>query len=150
MVINPLPSHAAAAAADLPPERLVHNSALTEQEKIAEASRQFEAILLRQILANIQKTVIPSKLADNSTAAGIYRDMISNQLADSISKSGAFGLAKTFEHQLSPQAGSRHSGQATSLPTPKNFPAGTPDPAHRPALLSPHAAADRPRKLPTT
>jgi flagellar protein FlgJ len=87
--------------AEIPPERLAGNTSLSEQQKIAEASRQFEAILLRQILAASQKTVIPSKFADNSTASGIYHDLVTGQLADQISKSGTFGLAKTFEHQLS-------------------------------------------------
>lgn len=100
-------------ASDVPPERLAGNTVLTDQQKIAEASRQFEAILLRQILAATQKPVIPSKLVDNSTAADIYRDMITNQLADSISKSGAFGLAKTFEQQLTRPA---HGASAPHRP----------------------------------
>ena len=94
------PLHSQLSAADIPPERLAGNTTLTEQEKIAEASRQFEAILLRQILSETQKTVISSKYSDNSVASGIYRDMVTNQLAESISKSGSFGLAKTFERQL--------------------------------------------------
>jgi flagellar protein FlgJ len=98
MLVTPLPN--TVHASDIAPERLAGNTALTDRQKIAEASRQFEAILLRQILAATQKPVIPSKLVDNSTAADIYRDMITNQLADSISKSGGFGLAKTFEQQL--------------------------------------------------
>lgn len=88
-------------ASDIPPERLANNKTLTEQQKIAEASRQFEAILLRQILSATQKPIIPSRFADNSTAAQIYRDMVTTQLADNISKSGAFGLAQVFEKQLS-------------------------------------------------
>lgn len=102
MVIASLPK--TVNAADISPERLAGNPALSEQQKIAEASRQFEAILLRQVLAATQKTVIQSKYADNSTAAAIYRDMITNQLAENISKSGAFGLARIFEHQLTPPA----------------------------------------------
>jgi flagellar protein FlgJ len=90
-------------ASDIAPDRLANNASLTEKEKLSEASRQFEAILLRQILESTQKTVISSKFSDNSTASGIYRDMISTQLADSISKSGALGLAQTFEAQLSKQ-----------------------------------------------
>jgi|SRR5690348_13111117 flagellar protein FlgJ len=112
-------------AADVPPERLAGNTTLTDQQKIAEASRQFEAILLRQILSATQKPVISSKLVDNSTSADIYRDMITNQLADSISKSGAFGLARTFEQQLTRPD---HAGLA----------------AHRPeasSTASPHAEA---------
>ena len=98
MQINPLQRHLQADA--LPPEQLAGNKLLSEQEKIHEASRQFEAILLRQILETTQKPVIKSKFSDNSTAGSVYRDMVTCQLADSISKSGAFGLAKTFEQQL--------------------------------------------------
>lgn len=87
-------------ARDIPPERLAANTSLSEKEKIGEASRQFEAILIRQILEASQKTVIHSKFSDNSTAGSIYRDLVTNQLADSISKSGSFGLAKIFEQQL--------------------------------------------------
>jgi Rod binding domain-containing protein len=47
---------------------------------------------------------------DNSNEAGIYSDMITNQLADSISHSGSFGLAKSLEaqlvHQVLPKNGS--------------------------------------------
>lgn len=118
MVVPPLSK--AVTASDIPPERLAGNTALSEPQKIAEASRQFEAILLRQILASTQKSVIPSKFVDNSTAADIYRDMITNQLADSISKSGAFGLAKVFEQQLTrPAVVSRAPGQATSSHDPQ-------------------------------
>ena len=92
------------AAADIAPERLAGNPHLSREQKIAEASRQFEAVLLRQILGDAQKTVIPSKFSDNSTAAGIYQDLVTNTLADSISKSGAFGLAQTFQRQLNAPA----------------------------------------------
>ncbi|HEX9047421.1 MAG TPA: rod-binding protein [Verrucomicrobiae bacterium] len=81
-------------------ESLAGNRALTENQKIAEASRQFEAILLRQFLSESQRPVIQSEIADNSAASGIYQDFITNQLADSLSRNGGIGLAATFERQL--------------------------------------------------
>ena len=87
-------------ASEIAPEMLAGNSQLTKQQKIAEASRQFEAMLLRQILENSQKTVIKSKYGDNSTSSAIYRDQITSQMADSISKAGTFGFAKSFSQQL--------------------------------------------------
>jgi Rod binding domain-containing protein len=87
-------------AADIAPEQLAKNTHLTDQQKIAEASRQFECILLKQILESSQKTVIHSKFSDDSTSSSIYHDMITTQLADGISKSGAFGFSKSFEQQL--------------------------------------------------
>ena len=86
--------------ANISVENLAGNQHLTQQQKIAEASRQFESIMLRQILSESQKPVFESEFTDNSTAAGIYQDFITNQLADSMSHNGGIGLAKTFEQQL--------------------------------------------------
>ncbi len=87
-------------ASNVPVESLAGNKNLSEDQKIAEASRQFEAILVRQFLNESQKTVIQSSFSDNSASAGIYQDMVTNQLADSLTRHGGIGLAKTFEQQL--------------------------------------------------
>ena len=81
-------------------ERLASNSNVSEKDKITEVSRQFEAVLLRQILQSAQKTQFKSTMSGDSATGSIYQDMVTNQLADSISKSGAFGLAKTLNQQL--------------------------------------------------
>jgi Rod binding domain-containing protein len=109
--MNIAPIQSPVNTANVPVEELAGNKSLTERQKISEASRQFEAIMLRQILSESQKPVITSEFTDNSTAAGIYQDYITNTLADSMSKSGTFGFAKIFEQQL-------------SHPAPKNNPAG--------------------------
>jgi len=110
MEINPLQRQVV--ASEIAPERLAGNPRLTREQKIAEASRQFEAMLLRQVFADMQKTVIPSEFSDNSTASGVYQDMISSTLADSISKSGALGLAQIFERQLSPPPDAKASSDS--------------------------------------
>ena len=119
-------------ASDIQPERLAGNSQLTQREKIGEASRQFESILLKQILENSQKTVIKSKYSDNSTSASIYHDMVTTQLADSISKSGGLGLAKTFEQQL--------DRRLSAASMAGNEPTATASPTSRAEV-----AADRPK-----
>jgi Rod binding domain-containing protein len=58
-------------------------------------------MMSRQILGEAQKPVFTSEFTDTSTAAGIYQDLITNSLADSMSKSGTLGMAKIFEQQLS-------------------------------------------------
>ena len=68
-------------------------------------------MLLRQILSETQKPVIKSEFTDNSTAAGIYQDFITNQLSESLSKSGAFGFAKVFERQLDRHADEKNSSR---------------------------------------
>lgn len=87
-------------AAELPLDKLAASSQVPEQEKVAEVSRQFEALLLRQILSESQKTVIQSKYNASSFSGGVYQDMMVEQLADQISKSGDFGLARSLQKEL--------------------------------------------------
>jgi len=112
MQISALPSKVD--ASHVPLESLAGNKALSQDQKIAEASRQFEAVLLRQFLSESTKPVISSEFSDNSNAAGIYQDMITNQLADSLSRGGGIGLAKTFEQQLASHR--QPAGQTRSQP----------------------------------
>jgi Rod binding domain-containing protein len=81
-------------AADVPLEHLAGNSHVSEKEKIAEACRQFEAILVGQILREAQPKI------STGVAGSIYQDLATTQLADAISRSGSFGLARTLSKQL--------------------------------------------------
>lgn len=103
MNILPLQLQSKIDASEIPMDQIAGNKALTDDQKIGEATRQFEAVLLRQILESTQKTVIKSKYSEDSTATGIYRDMITSQLADSISKSGSLGLGQTLKHEFTQQ-----------------------------------------------
>ena len=111
MKISPLPN--AAPVSDVPLEQLAKNSKFSEAEKIGELSRQFEAVLLRQILQSAQKTVIKSKLTEESATSGIYQDMITSQLADCISKSGSFGFAKSLQEELTRQLATKKPTEGT-------------------------------------
>jgi Rod binding domain-containing protein len=89
-------------ASQLPLESLAGNANISDSDKVAEVSRQFEAVLLRQMLQDIRKPVLDPAKGD-ATANGIYNDMINNQMAESISRSGGFGLAKSLTEQLAQQ-----------------------------------------------
>lgn len=92
--------HSHAKAADISLENLAGNKSVSDQDKVTEVCRQFEALLLRQILQEARKSSAALSGDDNSNVTGIYNDMINDQLADGISKSGAFGLAKSLQAQL--------------------------------------------------
>ena len=108
MTVSPL-SHEAIER--LPLETLAVNPNISDADKVAEASRQFEAVLLRQILAEANH---PDP-DENPAVAGVYNDMVNNQLADAISRSGEFGLAQGLQKQLTRQLLPHHD---TSAPTP--------------------------------
>jgi Rod binding domain-containing protein len=100
--MNILTTQPSVDASQLPLESLAHNKNISDADKVAEVSRQFEAVLLRQIFQDIRKPVLAPAEGD-ATSAGIYSDMINNELADSISRSGGFGLAKSLTSQLTHQ-----------------------------------------------
>lgn len=98
--MNIVPLIHTAKAEDVSLEKLAGNKSLSEAEKVTEVSRQFESVLLRQILGQARKPVFKSKFNEESMSSGIYHDMVTSQLADGISRSGSFGLARSLQAQL--------------------------------------------------
>ena len=99
-------------ASDLPLERLANSDKGSKQEKIGEAARQFESVLLRQILTQAQKPLFKNSLVPGGgTANAIYQDMVTQQLADRISEGGTFGFATVLKRELTAEYGDK----ATSL-----------------------------------
>lgn len=102
-------------AADIALERLSGNSQLSETDKTREATRQFEALLIRQILQAAQKSGIKSSFNEESSVKDIYNDMIHERMADAVSRSGGLGLSESLTQQLTrPGAGSKPEGTVSS------------------------------------
>ena len=102
---------------DVQIENLAGNKNLSEQQKVGEVSRQFEAVMLRQILNDATKKMFAGEDGEQSASNGIYQDMITNTLADSISRSGAFGLARSLSKQLQHELKTDHaSDKAATTP----------------------------------
>ena len=116
--MNIIGTHPTVEAAQLPLESLAGNANISDADKVAEVSRQFEAVLLRQILQDIRKPILTPAQGD-AAATGIYNDMINNQMAESISRSGGFGLAQSLAgqltHQVLPQPSSLPAARSTSV-----------------------------------
>ncbi|MCC6233774.1 MAG: rod-binding protein [Verrucomicrobiales bacterium] len=114
--------------AAIPMERLAKDPNFSEATKIGEMARQFEAVLLRQILASARQPVIEDEEGEDSSTDKIYDDMVNQQLADSISQSGDFGLARSLTRELMHQAraGQRASPGAEALSLSAEKPAAEP------------------------
>jgi Rod binding domain-containing protein len=106
-------------ASDVALENLAANKNFSDREKIDEVARQFEAVLLRQMLQETRKSAVTSTSSADASTSGIYDDMINNQLADCMSRSGSFGLAKSLQAQLAHQVLPGATAAAPTLtPTP--------------------------------
>ncbi len=97
-------------ASQIPLEKLAGNSQVSEAQKVGEVSRQFEAVLLRQILSYAQKPMLAKTPESSSTVGSVYQDMVTNSLAEQISKSGTFGLSRSLAPQLT------HESKSVSAP----------------------------------
>ncbi|KAB2646348.1 MAG: hypothetical protein DVB33_09820 [Verrucomicrobia bacterium] len=86
--------------ADLKIEKQAIDSHVSEKLKVDQVSREFEAVMLRQILTDATKKTFASDSEPESSSDSIYKDMVTNVLADSIARSGAFGLARSLAKQL--------------------------------------------------
>ncbi|MBC7365856.1 MAG: rod-binding protein [Undibacterium sp.] len=77
-------------------------------------SRQFEAILVRQLLGKTMSSMLGS---DESTAGSVYGDMLTDSMATQLSAGRGLGLGAMLERQLAPRTPSASaSGALKSSP----------------------------------
>lgn len=71
-----------------------------ENAELENASQQFEALLLNQMLREMRNTVPESGLFEKSMAEEIFTSMLDEQYADAMARSGGIGLARMIVDQL--------------------------------------------------
>ena len=86
----------------------VSSSAAPSSRQVRAAARQFEAIILRQLLTPAIEPLmshgIGGKGAENSGGGGVYGYLVTDVLANSLSQGGGLGLSRMLEKQLSPKS----------------------------------------------
>ena len=71
----------------------------SDQAKIAKVAKQFEAIFIRQMLAEARKTSFNDGLFGGQ-GDQTFREMQDSRFADIAAEKGTFGMAKMIERQL--------------------------------------------------
>lgn len=90
-----------------PPPIALSPAPQSEREKLKEASKQFEAIFVRQMLAASRKTDFDDGLFD-SEAMDTFRQMQDERFAEIASQTGTLGLASVIEAHLARQLPQAH------------------------------------------
>lgn len=72
----------------------------TEDKKLKEASEEFEAIFVQQMLSSMRKNVQKSGLLDGGMAENIFEDMLYQEHAKIMAKTGSFGIAEAIYNQM--------------------------------------------------
>lgn len=92
-------------------DQVAREASLPATDQANDVGQQFEAVLLRQILNDATKNLFSTE-ESNATTSGIYQDMVTNSLAESMTRSGGLGLSKVLAKQL------RIESNSTPSPTP--------------------------------
>jgi flagellar protein FlgJ len=120
-ISNHTPSSAAAALEYAAPAGLLNPGAdKTSRDPspadVKKAAAQFEAIIMRQLLApSIEPMMSGSMGGASGTGGGIYGHMLTEVLADSLSKAGGLGLGRMLEKEFSARTGTAESATAAPL-----------------------------------
>ena len=75
----------------------------TTPEKLGTACREFEAMFLRKILEQGRQPLLKTKDTPGNSGNANYQDMVNFHLANTLSQTGAFGLASSLQSQLDRQ-----------------------------------------------
>lgn len=75
-------------------------------EDVQRAAKQFEAILVRQLLAPAIEPMMANSLGGSGSGGGVYGYMLTDALASSITQGAGLGLSAVVQSQLSPRASS--------------------------------------------
>ena len=70
-------------------------------KKMKQACSDFESILIKQMLDSMRKTVPKDSLIEGGMAEDIFTDMIYDEYAKKMSKTGDFGIKEILYKQLS-------------------------------------------------
>lgn len=76
---------------------------MNKEKKLREACTDFEAIILKQMIETMRKSIPKSGLLDNSYAHDIYQSMYDKELADQLAHGKGMGLGEVLYKQLSGQ-----------------------------------------------
>lgn len=81
-------------------EALVNNDAVSTQQKLKEVSVQFESIMLREYLNTSLKPLLKSQMGEGASGSHVYEGMIIDHMADTLARSGQFGVADAFYQEM--------------------------------------------------
>ena len=83
--------------------QLANQSQLSEENKLEAAAKEFEVMLVKQVVKSAQQplTESGSTFFPTQGTGAIYGDMMIDTLSGSIGRAGQLGLARLFQQQLS-------------------------------------------------
>jgi flagellar protein FlgJ len=108
MSIDPLSAISSTARSNSLPGGKLNTSPKPNATELAKAAQQFEAIMVRQLLAPAIEPMMNGGMGGEKSKSGagggggVYSYMLTDTLANSIAQGGGLGLSSVISRQLSP------------------------------------------------
>ncbi len=90
---------------------------MTKQGKLKKACQDFEAIILKQMLSTMRKSIPKGGLFESGYADEMYQSLNDQELAQGMADSGGTGIADILYDQLSGKITSSTTSTQNSNPT---------------------------------
>ncbi len=111
MNIPPINAHAPGAGDAVP---AADKASARDAKKIEESAKQFEAMIVRQVLSDTFKPS-PSGKGSGMPGSDIYQSFMTDTVADSISQSGSLGISHLLQSRLTPAKPAHAPGRKPSV-----------------------------------
>jgi Rod binding domain-containing protein len=84
--------------------RISENLQVSEAKKAADAAVQFEAMLIKQMLSSMTKSLDGEGFFGTQAGADFYNDMFINEVSQAMARNQSFGISEQILRQVNPSA----------------------------------------------
>ncbi|MFZ5943904.1 MAG: rod-binding protein [Bacillota bacterium] len=91
-----------------------------DKEKLINACQEFESLFIHQMISQMRAAIPEGGLLPKSQGEKIFEDMLDEQYALKMSKSGGIGLAKILYEDLSKNLASTNDDEPSTADIPDN------------------------------
>ena len=98
--MNPVANIPHVKAEELEIKRLASNDSLSDSDKVSELAVRFQSILVKEIMNAVYKPLLGDGLIPSEGVNKFYKDMVLDQLTETISRSGDLSLASLMESEF--------------------------------------------------
>ena len=94
---------------------MAHSKHISEQQKAAAVSQQFESVLVKQFLKEALKPMFKGVFNEDGNAHRMYRHFFTDAISESIASGGGFGISTLLQQQLAQPNTQPTGGEADSV-----------------------------------
>jgi len=88
---------------------MAHSKNISEQQRNAAVSQQFESVLVKQFLKEALKPMFKGVFNEDAGAHRMYRHFFTDAISESIAQGGGFGVSNILQQQLNQKFSTNNS-----------------------------------------